>query len=51
MPGKKHNERGAGRKPKFDEPTKPVTFKVPVSKIKEIKAEVYKLLEKYKKPK
>ena len=28
---------GAGRKPKFSEPTKPVAFKCPISKIEEFK--------------
>jgi hypothetical protein len=28
---------GSGRKPKFSEPTKPVAFKCPISKIEEFK--------------
>jgi hypothetical protein len=29
--------QGSGRKPKFSEPTKPVAFKCPISKVNEFK--------------
>lgn len=39
MEGKKHGGKrmGSGRKPKYKEPTKTIAFRVPVSKIEEIK--------------
>ena len=44
---KKKNERNAGRKAKYGEPTKVVTFKLPATKIAEIKAKVYALMKEY----
>lgn len=42
--------RGQGRKPKFDEETKMICFRVPISKEAEIKKIVYDKLGEYKKP-
>lgn len=44
---KKKNERNAGRKPLYNEPTKTVGFKVPISKIEGFKKEVSEILKKY----
>lgn len=40
--------RNQGRKPKFDEETKMICFRVPESKAEEIKNEVYKIIDKFK---
>ena len=45
---KKKNERNAGRKAEYDEPTKPVSFKLPISKIPEIKERFFAILQEYK---
>lgn len=42
---KKHNERGAGRKPKYSEPTKAVAFKVPESIVDSFRAKAKDLIE------
>ena len=45
----KNNERNAGRKLKFGEPTETIQIKVPKTYKDEIKSMFYKLLETYKK--
>lgn len=39
---------GAGKPSYYNEPTKPVTFRLPISKIDEIKEKFNKILEKYR---
>jgi hypothetical protein len=39
---------GSGPKPQYSEPTKSVSFKVPISKVDFIKKTVMKILGKYK---
>lgn len=40
---------GAGRKSKYNEPTERISFRLPISKIEEIKLKFNKILEQYKK--
>lgn len=46
MAEEKHNERGAGRKPKYDEETETVTFRIPKSKKDVVKKMVSDFLSK-----
>ena len=39
--------QGSGVKPKYNEPTKTIAFRVPVSKIDEIKQKVKSMLESW----
>ena len=39
--------KGAGRKEKFGEPTERVSFRLPISKIPEIRIKIEKLLKEY----
>lgn len=48
---KMKNERNAGRKPKYGEPTKVVSFKLPISKIPELKERFYLILKEYEQKK
>jgi hypothetical protein len=41
--------QGAGSKPKYSEPTKTIAFRVPESKIDEVKAVVNEMLTTYRK--
>ena len=43
--------KGSGAKPQYSEPTTTIAFRVPVSKVGEVKKTVKKLLAKYKAPK
>lgn len=49
--GKGGKREGSGRKPKFknDEETVTIAFRVPASKVEEIKAKIEKLLQRYTK--
>lgn len=40
--------KGAGAKPQYSEPTTTIAFRVPVSKVEEVKKTVKKMLVKYK---
>jgi len=42
--------KGAGAKPKYNEPTTTIAFRVPISKVAEIKSLVKSKLIKYLKP-
>lgn len=44
---KKRNERNAGRKLKYGEPTKAIPFKLPISKVEEIKKRFFDILKEY----
>ena len=37
--------QGSGAKPKYDEPTKPIAFRVPVSRIEHVKSLLKTLLD------
>ncbi len=39
---------GSGQKPKYGEPTKTITFRVPQSKVEDVKVLVKKYLEMFK---
>ena len=41
------NRENSGAKPKYNEPTKTTTFRIPISKIEEVKAVVNKMLLGY----
>lgn len=41
------SRKGAGCKKKFGEPTSTISFRVPISKEKEVKEEINKLLNSY----
>lgn len=44
-----NNPRNAGRKPFFNEKTEQIYFKVPESKKEEIRKEVRKIIDRYRK--
>ena len=42
------SRKGSGAKPKYTEPTKTIAFRVPISKIDEVKEVVNKMLFSYR---